>query len=228
LAAMKEGLTGQLLSIDFQLLLTNELRLGHFATYVYNCKLQFYIAQVGMAQTRKRRQFTYVYHEHLYNPSTFQSIQRLCSKIPKSSLKPDPEPTAKGRLTYSFENTDPRLEQIVNDELLTTMRQLTGIPTLELCTEIPIEYRVYGPGSSMNWHTDRQMLPHQLQYECVITLKNTSDSETLLKLGRKIQPLRPEPNSLFVVRAKGIQHSVSPLTKGTRSILKVAFKRPTE
>jgi len=181
-----------------------------------------------MAKTRKRRQFTYVYHKHLYNPITFQSIQRFCNKIPKSSLKIDPEPTAQGRLTYSFENTDPCVKQIVNDELITSMRQLTGIPTLELCTEIPIEYRVYGPGSSMNWHTDRQMLPHQLQYECVITLKNTSDSETLLKLGRKIQPLRPEPNSLFVVRAKGIQHSVSPLTKGSRSILKVAFKRPTE
>jgi hypothetical protein len=176
-------------------------------------------------QTRKRRRFVYAYHEYLYTPTTFRAIQRLCSLIPKSSMKLDLEPTAAGRLTYSFEKGDLRIDQIVNDELVNAVRFVTGIPTLELCTEIPIEYRTYGPGASMNWHTDRQMLPHQLQYECVITLHNTSDSETLLKHKTRIQHLRPEPNSLFVVRARGIQHSVSPLTKGSRSILKIAFKR---
>jgi len=43
LRAMKEGSPSQLSPIDLQLLLMNELRLGHFAKHVYSCKLQFYV-----------------------------------------------------------------------------------------------------------------------------------------------------------------------------------------
>jgi hypothetical protein len=147
-------------------------------------------------------------------------------------MQPDPESAAKKRLTYYFKDTDSLISQIYNKDLVQTMRTLTGNPRLEPCPHVPIEYRIYGPGSSMDWHIDRQMLPDQCQYECVITLRNTSNSETLVKQGSKgskgsrNKHIQTEPNSLFVVQAMGVNHCVTPLTKGSRSILKVVFYEP--
>jgi hypothetical protein len=177
-----------------------------------------------MAKTRKRK--AYFYSTNVYSSTHFRSIRKACDAIPEEAMKLDWEPTTKDRLTYLFKNTDPLVSRIYNKDLVQAVRVLTGNERLEPCDQIPVEYRVYGVGSSMNWHTDRQMLPDQRQYECVITLRNTSDSETLVKQGTRNTHIKTEPNSLFVVQAKGVSHCVTPLTKGSRSILKVVFYVP--
>ena len=184
-----------------------------------------------MAKTRKRKAYSYSYLSNVYSPTHFRSIRKACDAIPKEAMKLDWEPTTKNRLTYLFKNTDPLVNRIYNEELVQAVRTLTGNERLEPYDQVPVEYRVYGPGASMNWHTDRQMVPNQRQYECVITLRNTSDSETLVKQNSssrsRSRHLRTEPNSLFVVQAKGVTHCVTPLTKGSRSILKVVFYEPS-
>jgi len=180
-----------------------------------------------MAKTRKRK--AYFYSTNVYKPIHFRSIQKACDAIPEKAMNLDWEPTTKNRLTYLFKHTDPLVNRIYNKDLVQAVRVLTGNERLEPCDQIPVEYRIYGPGSSMNWHTDRQMLPDQRQYECVITLRNTSDSETLVKQGtrnNRNKHIKTEPNSLFLVQAEGVNHCVTPLTKGSRSILKVVFYVP--
>jgi hypothetical protein len=180
-----------------------------------------------MAKTRKRK--GYSYRTHIYSLPHFRSIRKGCERIPPDAMQPDPESAAKNRLTYYFKDTDPLVSQIYNTNLVQTMRTLVGNPRLGPCPHVPVEYRIYSPGSSMDWHIDRQMLPDQCQYECVITLRNTSDSETLVKQGTRAhrnKHLQTEPNSLFVVQANGVNHCVTPITKGSRSILKVVFYDP--
>jgi len=181
-----------------------------------------------MAKTRKRKVYSYSYLPNVYSPTHFRAIRKACDAIPKEAMKLDWEPTTKNRLTYRFKQTDPLVNCIYNKELVKAVRTLTGNERLEPYDKVPVEYRVYGPGASMGWHTDRQLLPDQRQYECVITLRNTSDSETLMKQGTRKQNkhIKTEPNSLFVVQAKGVTHCVTPLTKGSRSILKVVFYEP--
>jgi len=164
-----------------------------------------------------------VYLENVYEPTAFQQIQAQCDGI--KTMQPDPK--AQGRLMHILNNTHPLIPHIFNESLINTVRHLTGNHKLHPCPEVPVEYRTYGPGSFMHWHRDQQMLPDQNQYECVITLKNTSDSETLLDYKKGIKSLQTKPNSLLVVRANGIKHSVSPTTTGSRSILKVVFSEPT-
>ena len=182
-----------------------------------------------MAKTRKRKAYSYSYLQDVYSPTHFRAIRKACDAIPEEAMKLDWEPTTKNRMTYLFKNTDPLISRIYNKDLVQAVRTLTGNERLEPYDKIPVEYRVYGIGASMNWHTDRQMLPDQCQYECVITLRNTSDSETLVKQGSKgnrNKHIKTEPNSLFVVQAKGVSHCVTPITKGSRSILKVVFYDP--
>lgn len=164
-----------------------------------------------------------VYLENVYEPSAFHQIQMQCDGI--QTMQSDPK--AQGRLMHILNNAHPLIPQIFNRSLINTVRRITGNPRLSPCPEVPPEYRIYNPGSSMHWHRDQQMLPDQNQYECVITLRNTSDSETLLDHKKGIKSLQTKPNSLLVVRANGIKHSVSPTTKGSRSILKVVFSEPT-
>jgi hypothetical protein len=177
-----------------------------------------------MAKTRKRK--AYFYSTNVYSSTHFRSIQKACDAIPLDAMKLDWEPTTKNRLTYLFKHTDPLVNRIYNKDLVQAVRTLTGNERLEPCDQIPVEYRVYDIGASMNWHTDRQMLPDQCQYECVITLRNTSDSETLVKQGTRNKHIKTEPNSLLLVQAKGVSHCVTPITKGSRSILKVVFYVP--
>jgi hypothetical protein len=182
-----------------------------------------------MAKTRKRKAYSYSYLPNVYSSTHFRSIQKACDAIPLDAMKLDWEPTTKNRLTYLFKHTDPLVNRIYNKDLVQAVRTLTGNERLEPYDKVPVEYRVYGVGASMNWHTDRQMIPDQCQYECVITLRNTSDSETLVKQNSKDnrnKHIKTEPNSLFVVQAKGVSHCVTPITKGSRSILKVVFYVP--
>lgn len=88
---------------------------------------------------------------------------------------------------------------------------------------VPIEYRKYPPGSQgMKWHHDVQLIGRQ--YECVYTLTNTSDSQTKWRdLIGKEHAIWAEPNSLIVVQAGGVEHAVTPVTSGERTIVKFIF-----
>ena len=90
-------------------------------------------------------------------------------------------------------------------------------------SKIPIEYRMYQLHNGMNWHKDI-LLYKKPQYECVYTLKNTSDSQTeYIDHNGKKHSQWTEPNSIMIVRADGYYHHVKPVTKGEREILKLVY-----
>jgi hypothetical protein len=114
-----------------------------------------------------------------------------------------------------------------------TSRQLTEYfshvfqrPLVSGADRVPVEYRKYPAGcEGMKWHRDTMLIGRQ--YECVYTLTNTSDSVTKWRdlFGRE-HPVRPEPNSLIVVQAGGVEHAVTPVTSGERTIVKFVFCEP--
>jgi hypothetical protein len=79
------------------------------------------------------------------------------------------------------------------------------------------------PGSFMKKHRDT-MIYKIPQYECILTLTNTTDSVTDMN-GTQI---KSEPNSLIIVRANGIPHSVTKVNKGERKFLKFIFTETDE
>ena len=162
-----------------------------------------------------------VYSENIYSKAQFNAILKYAQTIKDANMVYDPKAT--GRAMYVIDSNDPIVSKICNETLITKVRKIVGNTNLKPCLAIPIEYRKYIIGSYMDWHKDSQMLQDQLQYECVITLTNSSDSLTLLEYNTGIKKLITKPNSLLVVRANGINHKVTPLTKGERTILKIVF-----
>jgi hypothetical protein len=117
--------------------------------------------------------------------------------------------------------TSPQLTEYFS-RVFSTRLEPAALPAPHRRT-IPIEYRKYEVGGGgMKWHRDVSLIGRQ--YECVYTLTNTSDSYTMRRdmFGRE-HAVWAEPNSLIVVRAQGVEHGVTPVTTGERTIVKFAF-----
>jgi hypothetical protein len=181
-----------------------------------------YKRKIRRRGTRRSAKELFLYQIKPYTESQFKQISKICNSIPRSELVSDEK--AVGRLMHVFEDTrHPIYNLIYNPKFLEAMRVKLNNPGIVPCMSIPIEYRVYNSGSYMDWHRDTQMLSDQNQYECVLTLTNTSDSLTMIDYGTHKEKIRSVPNSLIVVRANGIRHAVSKTTKGERTIVKFTF-----
>ena len=166
-----------------------------------------------------------IYEKNIYSDQIFHKIKSICNKISTNDMVIDPK--AHKRIMYVFNpyDSDPINHEIYsliyNENVMQKIRNLTGVYDLKPCLQIPIEYRKYLIGSYMDWHRDFQILPeNNLQYECVLTLSNNSDSKTLLDKIIYTSSISTEPNSLVIVRAKGINHMVTKTTQGERTIIK--------
>jgi len=119
-----------------------------------------------------------------------------------------------GRASFSLDRS--RFEREYN--ILDT---IVG-PDFKVSREIPVEYRMYPTGSSgMDWHSDQKVLKGNY-YEAILTLANDSDSLFQYRinfLGLPVSVSCP-PGRLVLVRPNGPSHRVTPVTEGSREILK--------
>ena len=91
-------------------------------------------------------------------------------------------------------------------------------------SDFPIEYRIYPKNSKgMNLHSDT-LLYDLPQNEAIYTIHNTSDSQTKwFDENNKENSIWTKPNSMLIVKADALKHMVTPITTGTRSILKLIY-----
>lgn len=182
---------------------------GLIAAYIY---YQFYL--------QYNRPFTYVYVNDFLDKADYALLVNELQKYNE-------------RLNYAKETTDNvvRYNLVMNEPQITQLlrkyqpaiNHLTQNPRIYLATNFPIEYRQYVPGSYMKKHQD-QLIYKIPQYECVLTLSNTTDSVTTMA-GK---PIKAQPNSLMIVRAQGIEHEVTKVTQGERKFLKFIFTETDE
>jgi hypothetical protein len=181
-----------------------------------------YVSKNRTHKNKKDMNNDMIYSKNIYSNEMFSKIKNYCSQISENDMIDDTK--ASGRLMYVIKNEDPILKYIYNDDFIEKIRKLTGKSNLIPCKEVPVEYRKYIRGSFMDWHKDTQMLPDQLQYECVITITNTSNSRSSFRKKMRTVNVKSKPNSIIIVRANGIPHKVSKTTRGERTILKLVFK----
>jgi hypothetical protein len=101
-------------------------------------------------------------------------------------------------------------------------------PEFKVSRQIPVEYRMYPTGScGMDWHADQKITKGDY-YEAILTLTNDSDSVFQYRnwLGLPVTVSCP-PGRLVLVRPNGPSHRVTPVTKGSREILKFLIIVPS-
>ena len=123
------------------------------------------------------------------------------------------------RKTICFKNRSyPLYSMIYNNKLKGYINNLCG--KIPVKPSFPIEYRIYPQGSSgMNWHSDTALY-HGEYYEAVLTLENESDSKFDYKYNNQINTIKTKPNTLVLVKPNTIEHQVTPINQGYRTILK--------
>ena len=203
----------------------NESTLNKFIKTIILFFIVFMIGILIYVYNKYYFDFDGVYEENIFSPEKFNKIKNLCEKIHDSSMTLDPK--ASGRMMYTLKPDDPLVKLVNTQDFTQKVRDLTGNPNLAHCPQIPMEYRKYVVGSYMDWHKDTIMLNDQLQYECVITITNTSDSKTLMDKSLYTSSIETQPNSLLIVRAQGVKHKVTKLTQGERTIIKLVFCEPS-
>lgn len=90
--------------------------------------------------------------------------------------------------------------------------------------------RLYRKDDWMDWHSDYSHIPFsqtdELVYECILVLKNTSDSVTKFKINNNQsekeieESIYTNPSDLLVVCRHGITHCVTKITEGERLTIK--------
>lgn len=168
----------------------------------------------------KRDKFSYVYKDDFMDPNDFKILMRELEKYDSQLDKSREE--LPNVIRYNLKMDSPIVINLIK-KYENKIRSLTKNHSIYLAKNFPIEYRKYVPGSFMAKHRD--VLIYKLpQYECVLTLSNTTDSYTDIE-GIKISS---KPNSLIILKANGVEHEVSKVTKGERKFLKFIFTETDE
>ena len=156
--------------------------------------------------------------EAFFDDATFAACQRSARR--QRELKPETlESVAVGRLGCFLEPRDPVCVALSRPESVERLRRICGDDRLEPA-DFPVELRRYPVGSSMGWHKD-EVLYEEPQLEVVLTLENTSDSQTRWeRADGSVRGAWLPPNSLLLVKAEGATHGVTTVRRGDRLIAK--------
>jgi hypothetical protein len=169
---------------------------------------------------RLDKPFIVVYIKDFLDQHDYNIIEQQCKTYPLDDIDND---AAKNRLVHIIDNNDKCCDILWSEQYKNKIINLLE-KQLKPAYDIPMEYRVYSKGSSMMWHVDT-ILYDKPQIECIYTIDNTSDSLTQYKdRYGVVHSIWTEPNSLLVVLAGDINHRVTTLNTGYRTIIKYAYE----
>ena len=170
-------------------------------------------------KNKKNKKNEIYYIENFFSKNEFKTI---LNTINSHTNKEKP-------INESFRLTYPISSKIIenifySDKTLNKIKNITNNNQIYKSI-FPIECRIY-PLNSKGMKCHKDLLLYQLpQYEAVFTIKNTSDSYTTwydINNNRQ-HKIYTKPNSLLLVKANSNIHCVSPITKGSRSIIKLIY-----
>jgi len=157
--------------------------------------------------------------ENFFNQNDFNNIKNFTDKF---SLYNDPR--SKERLSSCVDiNKYKQFYDLIykNKKFIKTIKDIKNKDLdFKEYPSFPIEFRKYFTGSKgMNWHIDTSLFQPDA-FEVVLTLDNSSDSKFEWMENGMLNSFIPKQNDLVIVRPQSIQHRVTPITVGERSILK--------
>ena len=173
-----------------------------------------------------------LYVRNFFEPETFERVAAECEKL-RASVTPENRACARQRLGVMVPSDNFVHEACVASSVSDRLRSLllgeNDDAGALVAGDVPVEFRVYPVGGSMDWHKDVALYTKP-QYEIVFTVTNTSDSTTEWEDERTGMRYGgwTEPNSVIIVRADGAPHRVTGVTRGERSIIKFVLTQTLE
>lgn len=152
-----------------------------------------------------------------------QAVARECRAL-KPRLAPELNCIASGRLGCYLSDRSATHAALSDPALARRLTKKLRSATPLMASDYPMELRHYPSGSSMPWHSDEALFGPEPQWELIYTVDNDSDSETEWRDAQgRLHGAWTPPGSLLCVRAEGWQHRVTPVRRGSRLIVKLAY-----
>lgn len=172
-----------------------------------------------------------MYVRNFFEPETYERVAKECAKL-RESVTAENRACARHRLGVMVPTDNFVHEACVASSVAERLGTLLLDEENEgdlVAGDVPVEFRIYPVGGSMDWHKD-VALYSKPQFEIVFTVTNTSDSTTEWEDERTGMRYGgwTEPNSVIVVRADGAPHRVTAVTRGERSIVKFVLTQTLE
>jgi len=172
-----------------------------------------------------------LYVRNFFEPETYERVAKECAKL-RESVTAENRACARHRLGVMVPTDNFVHEACVASSVAERLGTLLLGEENEgdlVAGDVPVEFRIYPVGGSMEWHKD-VALYSKPQFEIVFTVTNTSDSTTEWEDERTGMRYGgwTEPNSVIVVRADGAPHRVTAVTRGERSIVKFVLTQTLE
>jgi len=179
----------------------------------------------GLAPAPNYKMNSIMYIQDVLPSRIHNKVHQDCTRL-FPHLKPE-KSSAKNRL-HAFVEKNGLIEQtFYGPDFLSYLQQVLGVRVVP-SKVLPIEFRYYDVGSSMNWHRDSIVTRNNSgspQIELVYTLENISDSMTewIDDVTGQVNKIVSSPNSIMITQGGSVLHQVTETTIGNRSILKVAY-----
>jgi len=164
---------------------------------------------------------------HLQNFLTFTQVEEIIELLPSEE---NWYPFSSNELSrLQTHNLTMRIKSLPQAKIFEIVKEELSKIGLKMKDEI-IYPRLYRKDDWMDWHSDYSHIPFsqtdELVYECILVLKNTSDSVTKFKINnnqseKKIEEsIYTNPSDFLVVCRHGITHCVTKITEGERLTIK--------
>jgi hypothetical protein len=160
-------------------------------------------------------------YSNFFSKNDFDKIKSYCKNL---KVKDDKRNSYRKTICLNKSSHHNLYNLIYNNEkFMNLIKKISKDKKIKKYPSYPIEYRIYPTHyNGMAWHKDASLFsPNAL--EIVLTLSNTSDSKFLWKtdeLHPKINEIKPLDNTLVILEQNSILHKVTPVSFGTRTILK--------
>jgi hypothetical protein len=161
--------------------------------------------------------------KNFFNDYEFTNIKNFTDKL---SLYNDPR--SKDRLSTCIDiNKYKQFYDLIykNRKFINTIKNIKNKNLkIKEYPSFPIEFRKYFTGSQgMNWHIDTSLFKPDA-FEIVLTLSNSSDSSFEWIENGIVNKFYPKENDLVIVRPQSVQHRVTSVNVGERTILKFVIE----
>lgn len=161
--------------------------------------------------------------KNFFNDYEFTNIKNFTDKL---SLYNDPR--SKDRLSTCIDiNKYKQFYDLIykNKKFINTIKNIKNSNLkIKEYPSFPIEFRKYFTGSQgMAWHTDTSLFTPDA-FEIVLTINNSSDSSFEWIENGIVNKFYPKENDLVIVRPQSVQHRVTSVNVGERTILKFVIE----
>jgi hypothetical protein len=152
-------------------------------------------------------------------------VKNAVSKL-KNTVKKETGSIATGRFGCHIPQSNVCADILLSSAFCSRIKRVTEKEFWP--ADFPLELRVYPIGAFMPMHRD-ECLYKEPQIEFIYTVENSSDSKLqYVDIDGKLHVEWTQPNSLVLVRADASEHGVTPITRGSRTIVKGLFTMSDE